>query len=150
MKRALVLRFLAFVVLAASSSGLAGCDKVEVTGRYRDASHADLIYEFRPDGTWTATWENKVPLGMFAQGAARRIGGTYEIRGRHVRLTCLTVEERDPVGGHFHSVRVFDGDNEALRRAYDHGFEAGDEGLRPQRADHPFGGGLLVPERGVQ
>lgn len=124
--------------------GLAGCEKIEVVGRYRDASQPGLVYDLRADGTWTAVWENKVPMGLFAQGAARRLEGTYELRGRRLRLTCLSVAERDPVSVGFVPVRVHDGDDDTLRRGYDHGFEVREGRLVPTEPDHPFGGGELV------
>jgi len=133
------------LVLCLVVLGLAGCGKIELAGQYRDVSQQDLIYEFRPDGTWTALWESKVPMGLFAQGSARRLQGTYELRGRRLRLTCLAVEERDPVSVDFAPVRIFDGDDEALRRGYDHGFEVSEGRLLPAEPDHPFGGGELVP-----
>jgi len=128
---------------AALVVAVAGCQRAEVTGRYRDASQADLVYEFRPDGTWTAVWEKKVPMGMFAQGSARRLQGTYSLRGRKLELTCLSVEERDPVSVDFAPVRVFDGDD--LLRGYNHGFVVKEGKLVSSEPDHPFGGGELVP-----
>ena len=125
--------------------GLAGCEKVEVAGRYRDVSQPGLVYDFRPDGTWTAVWEKKIPMGLFSQGSARRLQGTYELRGRRLRLTCLSVEERDPVSVGFVPVRIYDGDGDALRRGYDHGFEVREGRLVPSEPEHPFGGGELVP-----
>lgn len=145
MKRRALRLGAAFVVLGALGGGLAGCEKVEVAGRYRDASQEGLVYEFRPDGTWTAVWEKKVPMGLFAQGSARRLQGVYELRGRRLQLTCLAVEERDPVSVGFAPVRVHDGDDETLRRQYDHGFEVREGQLVPLQPDHPFGGGELVP-----
>lgn len=140
----LTLRLAAFIALVgATGGGLAGCEKVEVTGRYRDASQELLIYEFLPDGTWAAVWEKKVPMGLFAQGSARRLRGVYELRGRRLQLTCLALEERDPVSVAFAPVRVHDG--EALRKQYDHGFEVREGTLVPLEPEHPFGGGELVP-----
>lgn len=133
------------LVLAMGSLSLSGCGKVEVAGRYVDAAQPGLVYEFRADGTWTAVWERKVPMGMFAQGAARRLGGVYELRGRRVFLTCRTVEERDPVSVGFVPVGAVDGEREALHLGYDHGFEWHEGRLRPLETDHPFGGGELVP-----
>lgn len=150
MNRGLRSRVLALGLAAVWGGGLAGCEKVEVAGRYRDASQPGLVYHFESDGTWTAVWENKVPMGLFVQGAARRLRGTYELRGRHVRLFCTSVEERDPVGVDFLPVRVFDGDDTALRRGYDHGFEVNDGQLVPSEPDHPFGGGELVPVGAAQ
>lgn len=138
------------VALCLLAGGLTGCEKVEVAGSYRDASQQDLVYEFRPDGTWTAVWENKVPMGLFAQGSARRLQGTYELSGRRLRLTCLSVEERDPVSVSFVPVRIHDGNNEALRRGYDHEFEVREGRLVPSEPDHPFGGGELVPVGGAE
>ena len=136
---------LAIGLALAWCGGLTGCEKIDVTGRYRDASQPELVYEFRADGTWTAVWENKVPMGLFSQGSARRLQGTYELRGRRLRLTCLSVEERDPVSVGFTPVRVYDGSDETLRREYDHGFELRDGRFVPSEPDHPFGGGELVP-----
>jgi hypothetical protein len=144
MRRAGVRRW-ALVALLGALGGLAGCEKVEVAGRYRDPSQAGLAYEFLPDGTWTATWEKKVPMGLFLQGEARRLSGVYELRGRRLELTCRAVEERDPVSVGFAPVRVYDGDDEALRRQYDHGFEVREGTLVPLEPEHPFGGGELVP-----
>jgi len=138
-------RYVLFTLGVGFAVAMAGCEKPEVTGRYRDASHADLVYEFRPDGTWTALWEKKVPMGLFAQGSARRLQGTYDLRGRQLRLTCLSVEERDPVGVDFAPVRVFDGDSDSLLRGYNHGFVVQENKLVPSEPDHPFGGGELVP-----
>jgi hypothetical protein len=135
----------AFVALLCALVGLAGCEKVEVAGRYRDPSQEGLFYELRPDGTWTAEWEKKVPMGLFPQGEARRLQGVYELRGRRLELTCLAVEERDPVSVGFAPVRVHDGDGEALRRQYDHAFDVREGTLVPLDPDHPFGGGELVP-----
>ena len=135
----------AVVLAVACAVALAGCEKADVTGRYRDASQPDLVYDFREDGTWTAVWEKKVPMGLFARGSARRLQGSYEVRGRRLLLTCLSVEERDPVSVDFVPVRVFDGSDETLRRGYDHGFEVKDGKLHPSKQDHPFGGGELVP-----
>ena len=135
----------AFILLSMVAVVLSGCGKVELAPRYRDVAQAGLVYEFRPDGTWTATWENKVPMGIFVQGSARRLGGVYDLRGRRLRLTCQSVEERDPVGGIFQPVRVFDGTDETLLRGYDHGFEVQEGKLQPSQPDHPFGGGELVP-----
>lgn len=135
----------AIILLWMVTVALSGCGKVELAPRYRDVAQATLIYEFRADGTWTATWENKVPMGVFVQGSARRVGGVYELRGRRLRLTCQSVSERDPVGGVFQPVRVFDGNDEALLRGYDHGFEMQEGKLQPSEPDHPFGGGELVP-----
>ena len=67
------------------------------------------------------------------------------MRGRKLRLTCLSVEERDPVSVDFAPVRVFDGDGDGLLRGYDHGFVVEEEKLVPSEPDHPFGGGELVP-----
>jgi hypothetical protein len=135
----------AFALAVAFAVAMAGCEKPQVAGRYRDASQTDLVYEFRPDGTWTAVWEKKVPMGLFAQGSARRLQGTYELRGRQLRLTCLSVDERDPVSVDFAPVRVFDGEGEVLFRGYDHGFVVEEGKLVPSEPDHPFGGGELVP-----
>lgn len=132
-------------LLGATIGGLCGCEKIDVTGSYRDASQEGLVYEFLPNGTWTAVWEKKVPMGLFAQGSARKLQGVYEVRGRRMQLTCLAVEERDPVSVGFAPVRVHDGDDEALRRQYDHGFEVREGSLVPLEPDHPFGGGELVP-----
>jgi hypothetical protein len=147
MKRRLLHRA---VVIGLLAGGVAGCEKVEVVGIYRDVSQADLVYEFRPDGTWTALWENKVPMGLFAQGSARRLQGTYDLRGRQLRLTCLAVEERDPTSVGFVPVRVFDGDDGALLRGYDHGFEVRRGRFLPTEPDHPFGGGELVPAEAAE
>ena len=134
-----------FALVAALVVAVAGCQRPEVTGRYRDASQVDLVYEFRPDGTWTAVWEKKVPMGLFAQGSARRLQGTYALRGRRLELKCLSLEERDPVSVDFAPVRVFDGDSDDLLRGYDHGFFVEEDKLVPSEPDHPFGGGELVP-----
>ena len=138
-------RCLLFALAVGFAVAVAGCEKLEVAGRYRDASQTDLVYEFRPDGTWTAIWEKKVPMGLFAQGSARRLQGTYDLRGRRLRLTCLSVEERDPVSVGFAPVRVFDGDSDSLLRSYHHGFLVEEDKLVPSEPDHPFGGGELVP-----
>ena len=140
-----VWRKLALIAMLVTPGGLAGCGKVEVAGRYRDASQESLLYEFLPDGTWTAVWEKKVPMGLFAQGSARRLQGVYEVRGRRLQLTCLAVEERDPVSVGFAPVRFHDGENETLQRQYNHSFEVREGTLLPSEPDHPFGGGELVP-----
>jgi hypothetical protein len=75
-----------------------------------------LRYEFRPDLTWTATWESRVPAGIFAQGSARRLEGVYVLRGRRLELRCRAVLERDPMSLGFVPVRSFDGDGELLLR----------------------------------
>lgn len=136
---------LACVALLGALAGLCGCRKVEVAGRYRNPSQEALFYEFRPDGTWTAEWEKKVPMGLFLQGESRRLQGSYELRGHRLELTCLAVEERDPVRVGFAPVRLHDGNDEALRRAYDHAFEVREGTLVPLEPGHPFGGGKLVP-----
>lgn len=141
-------RLPAFLLAAAFAAAAAGCNKAEVAGSYRDTSQPDLVYDFRPDGTWTAIWEKKVPMGLFAQGSARRLQGTYEIRGRELRLTCLSVEERDPVSVGFAPVRTFDGEGDSLLRGYDHGFSVEEGKLVPLQPDHPFGGGELMPDQG--
>ena len=136
---------LVFAVAVAFAVGAAGCERAEVKGRYRDVAQTDLVYDFRPDGTWTAVWEKKVPMGLFAQGSARRLRGTYEVRGRQIRLTCLSVEERDPVSVGFEPVRALEGDGDSMLRVYDHGFASEEGKLVPLQPDHPFGGGELVP-----
>ncbi|MEX1110820.1 MAG: hypothetical protein WEB31_03370 [Chthoniobacterales bacterium] len=142
----LALRGIALVALLV----LAGCGEApELSGAYDDPGRPGLRYEFRPDLTWTATWESKVPAGIFAQGAARRLEGVYVLRGRRLELTCHQVLERDPMSLGFGPVRSFDGAGELLLRGYDHGFTLEEGALVPAREDHPFGGGRLVPVAGT-
>lgn len=129
---------------------LTGCGDVpELAGTYEDPGQPGLRYEFRPDLTWTATWESRVPAGIFAQGAARRLEGAYVLRGRRLELTCRAVLERDPMSLGFVPVRSFDGGGELLLRSYDHGFTLEEGALVPARGDHPFGGGRLMPAAGA-
>jgi hypothetical protein len=130
--------------------GLAGCgDAPELANTYDAPERPGLRYEFRPDLTWTATWESRVPAGIFAQGAARRLEGVYVLRGRRLELTCRAVLERDPMSLGFVPVRSFDGDGELLLRSYDHGFTLEEGALVPVQGDHPFGGGRLLPVSGA-
>lgn len=130
--------------------GLAGCgDAPELANGYDAPERPGLRYEFRPDLTWTATWESRVPAGIFAQGSARRLEGVYVLRGRRLELTCRAVLERDPMSLGFVPVRSFDGDGELLLRSYDHGFTLEEGALVPVQGDHPFGGERLVPVAGA-
>ena len=138
------------VVMWSALLGLAGCaDAPELANAYDDPERPGLRYEFRPDLTWTATWESRVPAGIFAQGSARRLEGVYVLRGRRLELTCRAVLERDPMSLGFVPVRSFDGDGELLLRSYDHGFTLEEGALVPAREDHPFGGERLVPAAGT-
>lgn len=133
-------------VLLAVVFGAGGCGKApELAGAYEDPARPGLRYEFGPEATWTATWENRVPSGIFSQGAARRLEGVYARRGRRLELSCRAVLERDPMGLGFVPVRSFDGGGELLLRSYDHAFMMEEGTLVPVREDHPFGGGRLVP-----
>lgn len=124
---------------------LSACQKMEIAGVYRDENRNDLRYEFRSDGTWTAVWESIVPAGMFVQSAARRLEGTYSLRGRRLELVCTAVLERDPAGLGFVPVRVFGSDSDKMRESYGHGFVVEEGRLVPTEPDHPFGGGVLEP-----
>jgi hypothetical protein len=125
---------------------VAGCGETpELSGAYEDPARPGLRYEFGPDASWTATWESRVPSGIFAQGAARRLEGSYTRRGRRLELSCRAVLERDPVSLAFVPVRSFDGGGDLLLRSYDHGFTLEEGVLVPEQEDHPFGGGRLVP-----
>jgi len=123
----------------------AGCGKVAVDGTYREAGRPEVVYEFRPDATWSATMEIKVPLGLLPHGSGRRLAGVYRRQGSTLELTCQSVEERDPVSGEYRAVRIFDGDDESLLRGYDHAFTVEGGTLRATGEGHPFGSGELVP-----
>lgn len=120
----------------------AGCGKVEVDGVYQDARRPEVVYDFRPDATWVATMEMKVPVGLLPYGSGRRLEGVYELKGRRLELRCRAVYERDPVSGEFRPVRIFDGDDETLLRGYDHVLVVVDGTLRSAEGDaeeYPFG-----------
>lgn len=88
--------------------------------------------------------ENRVPLGLLPHGSGRKLEGVYRRRGSALELTCLAVYDRDPLGGEYRAVRVFDGDDEDLRRGYDHAFLVEDGALRPRGEGSPFGTGALT------
>jgi hypothetical protein len=123
----------------------AGCGKVAVDGTYRDAGLPEVVYEFRPDATWTAKMEKKVPLGLLPHGSGRKLTGVYRLQGSTLELTCRSVEERDPVSGDYRAVRIIDGDDESLLRGYDHEFTVEGGTLRALGEGYPFGSGELVP-----
>lgn len=122
---------------------VAGCGKVEVGGVYHDTDRPEVVYEFRPDATWTATLEMKVPLGLLPHGSGRKLEGVYRLRGSTLELDCRSVDERDPVSGEYRAVRVFDGDGDELLRGYDHSFTVEGGILRVLGEAHPFGSGEL-------
>lgn len=124
-----------------------GCGQVEVDGIYRDAGRPEVVYEFRPDATWTATMENKVPLGLLPHGSGRKLEGVYRRQGSTLELTCQSVDERDPVSGEYRRVRIFDGDDESLLRGYDHAYTVDGGTLRALGEGHPFGSGDLTAVR---
>jgi len=136
-------RWLAAVLVLAG----AGCGKVEVGGIYHDADRPEVVYELRPDATWTATLEMKVPLGLLPHGSGRKLEGVYRLRGSTLELECRSVHERDPVSGEYRAVRVFDGDSDELLQGYDHSFAVEGGTLRVLGEAHPFGSGELTAVR---
>lgn len=124
-----------------------GCGKVEVGGVYRDVDRPEVVYEFRPDATWMASIEMKVPVGLLPYGSGRKLEGVYRLRGSTLELTCQSVVERDPVSGEYRAVGSFDGGGEELLRGYDHSFTVEDGTLRVLGEAQPFGSGELTAAR---
>jgi len=89
------------LAMAVAAAIPVGCGRKDITGDYRDTENPAIRYEFRPDGSWTATLSLKVPAGLFAHGAGQRLEGTYSRSGETLELKCAARFREDPVSGEF-------------------------------------------------
>lgn len=76
-------------------SGQAEIDPAAIAGRYADANAPDLVYEFRPDGTWQATWDPQDGKNGF------RMQGTFKVEYGLARLLLESIIRKDLLSGEF-------------------------------------------------
>lgn len=70
-------------------------DPAAIAGLYRDPGVQDLVYEFRPDGTWQATWDPEDGKNGF------RMQGTFKIEYGLARLLLTSIIRKDLLSGEF-------------------------------------------------